>query len=314
MITRSIPLLGLLAFGALSGCTTDWNSFERSMDKTFVDDSRFTDLKCNDSGCFLCEDELCEPYACDATDQCPSGFVCTIDRRCLPGSDGASVDVSLGTPSATCAAEEDCQADELCSLAGECVPRGTGTPGQPTSPADSTDGGGDGSVQLPDHPNDACVINADCGDGICLDAACLFPCAADKSCPTGQTCDAGQCLPTGESETLCTFNGECGPGNVCIEGGCFTTCAADAGCGPHESCFGGLCQANTQPVIQCSGAASCEDDASCVDGKCLAACAPEAGCTAGFSCEFGFCQQDVSCLNTAECTGGGVCLDGRCQS
>jgi hypothetical protein len=313
MLKRFSPLLGLLALGLVAGCYSQWNEFEGGVDKTFVDDPRYTDLECDATGCFLCEGLDCEEYRCDTTNQCPSGFVCTIDQQCLPGSDGPTLGLDDASPQGSCTAHEDCQSDELCALDGVCVPRNdTAEPGE-TNPVESPGQETGTAIPLPDHPNDVCVVNADCGEGICLNAACLFACASDGSCPSGQACEAGQCLPLDAGETECTFNGECGPSRLCVEGLCFSTCSEATDCGANEMCQEGLCQADVAPVIQCSGANSCEGDASCVNGKCLATCGDEGTCSEGFSCDFGFCHQEVFCLASAECQDGLACMDGRCQ-
>ena len=99
MNTRYFALLVVMTFGLLSGCYADWNQFERGMNTSFVEDSRFSDLECDASGCYLCEHGTCTQYSCDTTNQCPQGYVCTIDQQCLPGVN-APVNPAETSPSA----------------------------------------------------------------------------------------------------------------------------------------------------------------------------------------------------------------------
>ena len=315
-----LTLFGLLTCSLIAGCYADWNQFEQGVNKAFVEDSRFTDLECDTTGCYLCDDGFCNVYSCDTTNQCPQGYVCTIDQQCLPGVNEPATSVAPHSPPAECASHAECAGDELCSLDGNCVPRleapedvASDEEPAPTNVDEGPTSSEDAAIPLPDHPNDVCVVNSDCGDGICLNAQCFFSCSTDASCPSGQQCDNDQCLPLAANEHECTFNGECGPSRVCIEGLCHGVCQEDAQCGQHEFCGEGLCRADTAPVIQCSGPDSCAEGLACVNGKCLSACAAENVCADNFSCEFGFCHQKVFCLENTDCAEGLNCLDGQCQ-
>ena len=320
MKKKLLTLFGVLTLSLVAGCYGDWNQFEQGVNKTFVDDSRFTDLECNSTGCYLCENGVCDQYSCDTTNQCPQGYVCTIDQQCLPGANGPSTTLDSNDGATTCASHNDCGDDELCSLDGNCVPRMEAPADSVETDEPSTSGteantpeDGEKAIPLPDHPNDVCVVNSDCGDGICLNAECFFACDSDASCPSGQQCDAGQCMPIAADEHECTFNGECGPSRICIEGLCHGVCQEDSQCGTNEFCGEGLCKADTAPVIQCSGPNSCSAGESCVNGKCLNPCSDDNLCNDDFACEFGFCHQEVFCLASADCSEGLNCLDGRCQ-
>ena len=315
-----ITLFGILAFSLVSGCYADWNNFEQGVNKTFVDDSRFSDLECDTTGCYLCESGFCEEYSCDTTNQCPQGYVCTIDQQCLPGVSGPEASINTGGPDNQCATHGDCGDDELCSLDGSCVPRleapedvGSNEEPASTGVGEEPSTSEQKAIPLPDHPNDVCVVNSDCGDGICLNAECFFACSPEATCPSGQQCDNGQCMPLASNEHECTFNGECGPSRMCIEGICHGVCQEDSQCSTNEFCAEGLCKADTAPVIQCSGPGSCSDGLSCVNGKCLSACSEANLCSTNFACEYGFCHQQVFCLESTDCADGLSCLDGRCQ-
>ena len=173
----------------------------------------------------------------------------------------------------------------------------------------------DGTTALPEHPEDRCIVNDDCGfTGICLDGGCYFPCDAIGACPPDQACSGGQCMPTATPEVTCTFNGECGPGRVCIEGQCFATCEESLDCGDNLLCDEGLCVADTSPVIQCSGTGACGVDEGCFDGKCLALCDEARPCASDAICQYGYCHQKVECTLSDECSSELQCLDGDCAS
>lgn len=303
-------LLGpLLAAGALGlyGCSGDFHS-----------DNGFDDMTCDSSGCYHCDRGSCEEYNCAATHQCPMDRTCSADGRCVVGSGGG------GEVNPRCDSHDDCGAGQICTLEGRCVATPGGGPGKDasdTSDAAAPDGvddatpdttvdTGPGEVGLPDHPDDVCRTNADCGvDGTCVNGGCYFPCTIDGKCPPGQACGAGQCRAAAP-ENQCTFNGECGTTHACLEGTCYQRCEETLDCLVHTRCSTGICVADTTPVIQCSGAGSCGANKSCVDGKCLEACV-DGACGAGLACDLGYCIRTASCFASADC-GGNDCIDGAC--
>ena len=310
-------------FLTLGACSSDLN-FDRDLE----------DMVCDSTGCWHCDGGECGEYRCNETHQCPIGRVCSADKRCLPGTDEPTGDA--------CTRHEDCRRGEICTLDGICVTSPGGGPGvtepdasggdtaggggdtsggddDTTGGGDDTTGGGDDTtgggddVGLPQHPDDACTHNKDCGlDGICLNGGCYFGCAADASCPPGQLCSDGQCLPRDTPENTCTFNGECGPSRLCLEGTCYRTCSESLDCPAHTRCADGVCVADTSPAIQCSGPGSCDDGQGCVDGKCLDACGPGGTCAATEACQFGFCHAVPACFDQNDCAGAN-CLDGQCS-
>ena len=276
----------------------------------FHSDDGLRDMECDETGCFHCTAGSCEEYRCSETHQCPMERTCSADGHCLlgPGSVGP------------CDSHDDCGPNQICTTAGECVTSPGGGPGKDASDANDATGTEttepDVAVEtgpdttLPDHPDDVCRTNADCGaDGTCVNGGCYFACTVDGKCPPGQACDGGQCRAA-PPENLCTFNGECGTNHACLEGTCYLRCEETLDCIAHTRCSAGICVADTTPVIQCSGPGSCSDGKSCVDGKCLAACV-DATCSAGFSCDLGYCTRTATCFNAADC-GGGDCIDGAC--
>lgn len=298
----------------------------------FYSDRGLEDMVCDQSGCFRCTDGRCEEYRCDATHQCPMKRTCSIDNRCLPG-DG-------GTSGPDCDSHDDCAVGQICTLEGTCVQSPGGGPGadvadgsdssdtsapgdvadsaaSDTTEGDATadtggDAGPDSEVTLPQHPDDVCLHNGDCGlDGTCVNGGCYFACDAGK-CPPGQGCFDGQCRALEVPENMCTFNGECGTSHACIEGTCYVQCVETLDCPAHTRCSGGLCVGDTKPALQCSGPGSCGSGLGCVDGKCLSAC-DNGTCAAGFECKVGYCNRVVSCFDRADC-GGADCIDGACTA
>lgn len=293
------PLVApLIALGACSG--------------DFQSNRGLEDMICDDRGCFHCGGGSCVEYRCDETHQCPMSRTCSLDNRCVPD----------GTPTgARCDSHDDCAIGQICTLDGDCVASpGGGPKGDAGDASDAVDVSepdsapgdtGPGEVGLPDHPDDTCRTNADCGaDGTCVNGGCYFPCASGGKCPPGQACDAGQCRAA-PPENACTFHLECGTAHACLEGTCYERCEETLDCLPHTRCSAGICIADTSPVIQCSGAGSCATGTSCVDGKCVAPCASDGSCAAGYACDLGYCVRAVSCFDQAEC-GGADCVDGAC--
>lgn len=295
---RSGNHLFLATVGALAlGCSGDFHS-----------DRGLNDMTCDESGCFFCGDGFCEEYRCDETHQCPMQTQCSADHHCLPdGSSGG------------CTSNDDCRQGEICTLAGACVTSPGGGPGKDATDANDTAGEttgdtsadtGPGDVDLPDHPDNVCHANGDCGtDGTCINGGCYFPCTHDDKCPPQQACVAGQCRAA-EVENQCTFNGECGTNNACVEGTCYDRCEETLNCQAHTRCASGICIADTSPAIQCSGPNSCDAGKACVDGKCLSACV-DGACETGFVCEVGYCSRQTSCFDANDC-GGKDCVDGAC--
>ncbi len=334
MMTRlSTPARGLLAatLGLLGGL------FVSACSGDFHSNRGLEDMVCDETGCWHCDRGDCVEYRCDETHQCPMQRTCSVDQRCLPG-DGSEQTPPDGSG---CDSHDDCPIGEICTLEGACVKSPGGGPNTDTSTGDtsadvssdasvSTDAGptdaspGDTTadtsadtsdtateVALPDHPDDACLSNGDCGtDGTCINGGCYFPCSIDGKCPPGQGCNDGSCRPLATPENQCTFNGECGTKHVCLEGTCFNQCNETLDCPAHTRCSSGLCIADTTPALQCSGPSSCTDGKGCVDGKCLSPCA-EGACDAGFECRFGFCQKLTTCFDTTDCSGLD-CIDGTC--
>jgi hypothetical protein len=150
-------------------------------------------------------------------------------------------------------------------------------------------------------------------------------CCPTGTCPFGQSCYGGACLPTPAADT-CYFNGQCPTGAVC-EGA--TTCSCgQTGCEPAT----GTCR---YPEGCCNSEDDCGSGAACQNGRCLNNATLEAGrcwsdgqCGDGLACQGasicacgtadcedvpGVCAlPGVCCAVDAECGADGACVDGRC--
>jgi hypothetical protein len=335
------PLLAGLAL--LSACSGE-----------FYTQENLREMVCDETGCWHCRDGECVPYSCDETHQCPMQTVCGIDHRCHPG-DGAveapdGTPAVRCEAHADCADGEICTLAGACVPSPGGGGSGPGTTGgsdaagptDATAPEDGTasgpvdastasgeDAGGTGDdapasvdpdagssdVGLPQHPEDACLTNADCGlNGTCVNGACYRACRADGTCPPGQQCTAAGCRARTGPENACTFSGECGTNHLCSEGTCYRRCGEPTDCRSAERCLGGLCVADTAPALQCSGAGSCGPGLGCVDGKCVAPCAENTACVdPRTSCDAGYCMPVAACFDTTSC-GGADCVDGQCAA
>jgi hypothetical protein len=156
-----------------------------------------------------------------------------------------------------------------------------------------------------------CASSEVCVAGVCIDEAC-----ADKECPSGSVCRAGECVSPCDDVT-CPYGAtcrsgvcvdvcegvQCDPGFVCearassdgatLVGVC-TSCDC-RGCGDGQTCSAHLCVDNA-----CKDK-TCETGSHCVAGDCIDNCA-DAACPKGERCQAGACVHDPN--------GGGGAGDG----
>jgi hypothetical protein len=133
------------------------------------------------------------------------------------------------------------------------------------------------------------------GDLVCSQAgACVDPLCADKECPEGQVCEAGQCID-GCMDVVCPY------GQVCRIGVCVDPCA-NVECDDGYSCHLGVCV-----DCDCGG---CEAGESCSSDVCVPDACVGVDCAAGTHCEAGSCVDDCQ---GAVCPTGSACVAGVCM-
>lgn len=193
-----LGILCLLSLGVV-GCSNDTRYF------------CIAEGPIEDRGCFLCEDEACEPQTPVPRQPCTSEADCAVGEVCT----------DLGC-TATCTEPLECAFGTTC-LDGLCR--------NPLEP-DPTVIGDPGTDPDPDPPAPQCQFNFECGDGrICIDGQCLFTCL-DMPCPGTQQCRDGACRP-------------------CMDESCLTNCSDDMDCEAHEYCAGFQCVPDTRPETFC---------------------------------------------------------------
>jgi hypothetical protein len=127
------------------------------------------------------------------------------------------------------------------------------------------------------------------GGDVCVESRCVFPCTASDAgptCPNGQVCVNGGCIPDERAQFACKNDGKsgllanlCDPASTCLHHDCYTTCGSDAG-----ACTTGICKNVT------------------VGAGTYAVCGTAT--TLGSDCDFAV---------GAHCSGTGVCVDGYCR-
>jgi hypothetical protein len=163
-------------------------------------------------------------------------------------------------------------------------------------------------------------------------------CADDGTCPSGEACVRGYCMPD------CASDADC-PAGVCVAGVCEFepepwACAADSDCPAGTSCTGGACVADPgtcTPVAEvCNGfdddcdglvdevGCTCPEGQTLCGAVCVDAQFDEVNCggcgmlcALGETCLGGVCTGGVACASAADCDDGDpatsdVCLDGTC--
>jgi Putative metal-binding motif/IPT/TIG domain len=168
-----------------------------------------------------------------------------------------------------------------------------------------------------------CPAGQACRNGACVPASC----GVEQICPEGYSCQAGACAlancgtgtpcPPG---AVCRFGQctdpcdgvTCGAGAVCASGTCTAGSCYNTGCPSGQLCRNGACETDA-----CVGTAgdSCPSGTFCRGGDCVQACVFQT-CAAGQRCGIdGFCLADpcasVTCGATQVCESG-ACVANRC--
>jgi hypothetical protein len=155
-----------------------------------------------------------------------------------------------------------------------------------------------------------------------LDDNCNGKVDDGATCPNGQVCSRGRCVPTcsasGEAFEPCPSPLVCSSTGVCVEPDCLNVTCADGGVCSDGTCKGPcvgiVCPAPTvcregTCVDPCAGL-TCQSGQVCDDGVCVASCSC-AGCSATETCTTsGLCV--VKACAELSCSGGDVCDGGAC--
>ena len=178
------------------------------------------------------------------------------------------------------------------------------------------------------HP-DPCA-GALCPPGFVCDPGtreCADPCS-DLDCGPDQTCELGECVPTGCRHAPCPPSErcvaaecvadpcaqvQCQPDQFCRDGDCFDPCVARA-CGPGQQCVDGACVGDP-----CGGRCVRGQRCDPADGLCHQDPCAEYPCPPGTACvvvvtadgEEVECRDDAPCAHI-ECPPGTQCHDGTC--
>lgn len=194
------------------------------------------------------------------TQQCQKGAVVCVqsvqssDEKCNAVDDDCDGMVDDG---------DLCTADKVCDR-GRCVPKC-------------------GTAEF------RCATGSVCNSrGVCVEKEC-----AEKECPAGQVCQAGQCID-GCNGVVCPHD------QLCRGGGCVDPCQGVT-CDDGYACALGVC--SSCECTACSGGKVCSQNL-CVDSGCDAKT-----CDAGQHCSAGACIDDCQ---GASCPQGQVCAMGAC--
>ena len=167
-----------------------------------------------ENGGLLTDDDVegaCDLYPTHgcAGDLCGPGEVC-VDGACV-SSAGQSC---LYSSCQSCELDSDCSAGEFCKQE-RCAPQ--------------TERGG------------ACLYDAECLTGLCVEGFCTSSCEVATDCPTSNVCsEGGWCRPNSRSRESCSMGDDCASG-LCLSSDavgsmCTNRCRAYTDCFVGEQC------------------------------------------------------------------------------
>ena len=113
LMTPAAALLSLLMFAGCPGFGPE----------STVDMSK---LKCDSSGCLICEQYTCYKYACAQDTECPTGYACQASE-CKPGSPTGMLGGGGGAGTPQCTANLQCPTGKTCE-SSICVDEVSGSP------------------------------------------------------------------------------------------------------------------------------------------------------------------------------------------
>lgn len=241
---------------------------------------------------------------CVDGDDCQSGVCASTTNTCASPScsdtvrngDETALDCggSCVTEGKTCPVGSACNAPADCA-SGQCIANMCVATHctNATADANETDVDCGGPECPPCAPGKDCDVDSDCTSGVCDGSSCAEPSCADGVRNGDELgVDCGASCPAG-----CDTGTPCAEPDDCLSGVCANTLCQAPSCGDGvkngtEVCDGGDLDGQT-----CAG---------------LSLGSGQLGCSAGCA-SFDTSQCGVGCTDSAECSGGQVCLEGFCQ-
>jgi hypothetical protein len=167
---------------------------------------------------------------------------------------------------------------------------------------------GAGAAAQPGQGDAGSGSKADAGSSVATgpDATAALPCN-----------DAGTCgKPT---QTLCTYNHECGAGGRCSDGECQRPCTTSSNCGTGDTCQAGFCQPASTAGSQCLYASDCSAGSQCINGYCHTGCKVDSDCpNRADACTSSLCRPDgrptPQCRSNSDCTLDRECVNAVCRT
>ena len=189
----------------------------------------------------------------------------------------------------------------------------------------------------PEPEPDECVVNADCGEGLCCsdsgecvtcdecDCECFDSISEWECCEqtegngiwnAGQTCEDIECE--------CPEEPECGPDSPCPlpcynceDGICVPECDENSDCSPNSCCVFNCC---TECEPECTDDLQCSGEQCCVNNSCTYNCSQtpcvfDSECPGEQECEDGVCidpEPDEECEENDDCPYAKCCEEGEC--
>jgi formylglycine-generating enzyme required for sulfatase activity len=157
-----------------------------------------------------------------------------------------------------------------------------------------------------------CAINSECNQPlVCAFRTCHDACKSSRDCPDSERCVASDrpfsvCqLP---SERDCSYNSQCGTGQVCgVDGQCRDQCSTTRDCVAGQLCVSGTCADPTDLSDGKLPVKSSGDGGVAPTGQ---PCSYSSECPAPLRCRSGLCAPE--CLMSVDCPSGARCVDQVC--
>ncbi len=312
--------------GAFNQCLQDCASDQDCGESQFCNGfGRCSDLRNPDT------DAEVQPCPTGSNDECPTGYVCSADGKCVEGcSSRADCHIGMDCISGTCQ-EPSTDGDEesACSTSQDC-PEGYDCSGGVCVPQ-QFDVEPDQSCNKTCNSLEDCDPGSYCGD----DGCCHIDCLNDEECGAGKICieEIGKCVVSGGDEEIdlpesehCNSDSDCPVGTYCKNSTCDFDCVLDSECDEGKICDSrGRCslpsdedEAESQDAeqITCANDEECPAGNFCTPlGVCGFECIDDSNCGENQFCDpRGRCKtiggdsdSEVVCINDEDCPSGFYC-------